>query len=92
MRLVEIIGFVPSIIFPLATVSQFITLYRAKSAAGASALTWTLFALANLCLYIYVEKFFELQAIVGLLGTAIVDVAIVGLILRYRGITTAKTS
>ncbi|MGC3970740.1 MAG: hypothetical protein QM775_26425 [Pirellulales bacterium] len=90
MRLVEIIGIVPTIIFPLATVSQLVTLLKAKTAAGASAVTWSLFALANLCLYIYVEKFLELQAIVGLLGSAAVDVAIVVLILRYRALDARK--
>lgn len=84
MRLAEVLGFVPTIIFPLATVTQLAALWQTKSGEGTSALTWSLFAVANFCLYVYVEKYTELQSIVGLLGTGVLDVAIVALIFRYR--------
>jgi len=35
-------------------------------------------------MYFYIEKYREPQAIVGLIGTALVDFAIVAVILHYR--------
>ena len=78
------LGYVPSVIFPAATVTQLWALWQAGRSDGASALTWTLFGIANLCLYLYVEKYREPQAIIGLLGTAVADFAIVAVILHYR--------
>ncbi|MBA4020053.1 MAG: hypothetical protein C0483_23040 [Pirellula sp.] len=84
MQWTRTLGYIPSIIFPAATITQLWTLWQAGRSDGASALTWTLFGIANLCLYLYVEKYREPQAIIGLLGTAVVDFAIVAVILRYR--------
>ena len=90
MRLVDVVGIVPSLIFPAATATQLLALVRSRSAAGASAVTWSLFAVANICLSVYTEKYGEWQSIVGLLGSAAADVAIVGLILRYRAASQAS--
>ena len=43
-------------------------------------MTWLLFGIANVGLYIFTEKYFTVQALVGLLGTAIMDFVIVALI------------
>jgi hypothetical protein len=86
MRWTKLLGVVPTVIFPAATIQQLATLVQAGRSDGASALTWTLFGIANLCLYLYVEKYKEPQAVLGLLGTAVVDFAIVGVILRYRAL------
>jgi hypothetical protein len=77
----QIAGVLPAVIFPTATAFQLIRIVRARSAAGVSAVTWTLFGLANVALYIYAERYTEWQSIVGILLTAILDFAIAGLAL-----------
>lgn len=62
---IEIAGWIPAIIFPSATAVQLFKIVRKKTAEGASPLTWTLFGIANICLYIYTEKNFSLQTITG---------------------------
>jgi len=80
-NLVELSGWLPAIIIPVATLSQLITLIKNRSSANVSVLTWTLFGVANLGLYIYVEKYWQLQSIIGLLGSAVIDFLIVGFIM-----------
>jgi polyferredoxin len=48
------------------------------------ALTWLAFALGNISLYIYAEKYTELQSIIGQLATAALQIYVVYLILLYR--------
>ncbi len=76
---VEIAGWIPAIIFPAATLIQLLKIIHEKSALGVSILSWALFGIANLGFYIYAEKYFALQSIIGFLGTAILDFIIVGL-------------
>jgi hypothetical protein len=47
-------------------------------------LTWLAFAIGNISLYIYAEKYTELQSILGQLATAALQVYVVVLIYRYR--------
>ncbi|CAM3915672.1 hypothetical protein VA7868_03327 [Vibrio aerogenes CECT 7868] len=84
MTIIDIIGYIPAIIFPVATLSQLFHLLKTKSADGVSLITWIAFATGNVSLYIYTEKYNELQTIAGLLLTAILQIAIVVLILKYR--------
>jgi len=44
-------------------------------------LTWFLFGVANVAVYIYTEKYFAPQTIIGFLGTALVDFIIASLAL-----------
>ena len=82
--LVELAGWIPAIIFPSATAIQLARILRKKTAEGVSVLTWTLFGFANIGLFFYAEKYFSLQSIIGLLGTAVLDFVIVGLTLSFR--------
>jgi uncharacterized protein with PQ loop repeat len=84
-HIIDFFGWLPAIIFPAGTLIQLITMVRTKNRQGVSCLTWTLFGIANIGLYVYTEKYLELQAIVGFLGTAILDFIIVGLALSRRG-------
>jgi uncharacterized protein with PQ loop repeat len=77
MRLIEVIGYIPVIVFPVASLIQLYQLYQSKSAVGLSTATWIAFAIGNLSLYIYTEKYFEPQAIITLLGTFCVQVVVV---------------
>ncbi|MFN6262176.1 MAG: hypothetical protein ACK4XG_05130 [Chromatiaceae bacterium] len=84
MSFVELVGYIPAIIFPVATLMQLFHLLRTKESAGVPALTWAAFALGNISLYIYAEKYFELQSILGQLATAALQIYVVMLILKYR--------
>ena len=73
---VQLSGWLPAVIIPMATVIQLSTILRQRSAQGVSALTWAMFGIANVGLYIYTEKYTSVQSIVGLLGSAVLDFAI----------------
>jgi len=77
----ELAGWLPGIIFPGATALQLYKIWKGGTAKGVSISTWFLFAIANVGLYIYAQKYDSLQMIVGLLGTAALDTAIVVLAL-----------
>jgi uncharacterized protein with PQ loop repeat len=77
----ELAGWLPGLIFPGATAMQFYKIWKEGTAKGVSISTWFLFAIANVGLYIYAQKYDSLQMIVGLLGTAALDAAIVVLAL-----------
>ena len=78
-------GILPAVIFPAATLLQLLQMVRKRSAVGVSVTTWLLFGLANVGIYIYAERYFEWQAIAGMLLTAVLDFVIVGLALfAYR--------
>lgn len=85
--IVEIAGWLPAIIFPAATAIQLLAIVRSRSVRGVSAITWLLFGVANIAVYIYTEKYFALQTIIGFLGTALLDFIIAGL--AWRGATAA---
>ena len=82
--LTDIAGWIPAVILPAATFLQLVKIARLKSAQGVSISAWLLFGLANIGLYFYTEKYFALQSIIGLFGTAIMDFVIVGMIIVYR--------
>jgi hypothetical protein len=82
--LTDIAGWIPAVILPAATFLQLVKISRLKTARGVSVSTWFLFGLANLGLYFYTEKYFSLQSIFGLVGTAIMDFVIVGMIIVFR--------
>lgn len=84
-------GWIPAIILPTATISQLVKIIRSKSVEGVSLSTWLLFGIANVGLYIFTEKYFTLQALLGLLGTAIMDFIIVAMIVLIQGNKEFKT-
>jgi len=71
-------GWVPAVIFPLAAMLQLLKIYTSRRADGVSASAWLAFGIANLCLYIYTEKYEELQALLGMVGQALIDFLIAG--------------
>lgn len=90
MTFIEIVGYIPALIFPAATLMQLWHLLRTKRSDGVPALTWAAFALGNLSLYVYAEKYTELQSIIGQLGTAALQIYVVMLILKYRKSASAS--
>lgn len=81
---ISFLGWIPAIILPAATLSQLLKILKEKSGKGVSILTWSLFALANFSLYIYTEKYLSFQSLIGLLGTAILDIIIILFTLKFR--------
>jgi hypothetical protein len=77
-------GWIPAVILPTATLFQLIKIIRSKSAAGVSLMTWFLFGLANIGLYVFTEKYQAPQTLIGLLGTAALNFMIVGKILSLH--------
>ena len=75
--LIELTGWLPAIVFPSATLLQLIKIWKAKSVSGVSSLSWFLFGVANLGTYVYAQKYGSLPSILGFLGTALLDFAIV---------------
>ncbi|WP_448550056.1 hypothetical protein [Thalassotalea fusca] len=84
MSFIDYIGFVPAIVFPTATLIQLIFLIKTKSSEGVSALAWAAFAIGNVSLYIYTEKYTQIQSIIGLLVPSILQIGIIFLALKYR--------
>lgn len=82
--LIPFLGWVPAVIFPAATGLQLLAMIQKRSAEGVSVAAWTLFALANTSLFLYTEKYGELESIIGTLGTAGLNLCIVGVALHYR--------
>jgi uncharacterized protein with PQ loop repeat len=80
----QVAGWIPAVVFPLAGAIQLAAIVRAKSARGVSVLSWSLFAVANVCMYVYLGKYAEPQAILSGLGTATLNVAVVVAALAYR--------
>lgn len=83
--LINLVGWIPAVILPTATLSQLVKIIRSKSVEGVSLATWLLFGIANVGLYIFTEKYFALQSLLGLLGTAIMDFVIVTMVVFIRG-------
>jgi hypothetical protein len=89
MNIPQIVGILPAVVFPTATLLHLARLVRQRSAAGANALTWLLFGFANLAVYIYAERYTEWQAILGMLVTALLDFVIVGYVWLARRLKAA---
>ena len=80
----EVLGWVPAVVFPIATGLQLLAILRTKSSEGVSIPAWSLFAFANICLFAYTEKYGELESILGAIGTAFLNLCIVVAAIRYR--------
>ena len=83
-QLTNIAGWIPAIILPAGTLIQLLKIAGEKSIEGVSILSWLLFGFANIGLYIFTEKYFALQSLLGLLGTAVMDFIIVALIIHHK--------
>ena len=86
--LIDFAGWFPALILPLAALIQLVTIFRNRSTRGVSWVSWGLFGLANLMLYVYTQKYDDIQSILGLLGTAVVDFVIMGLAVAKYGRST----
>ena len=83
MNFIELIGYIPAIIFPAATIIQLLHMLKTKTSEGVSPIAWGAFALGNVSLYVYTEKYYELQSIIGLLVTSVLQFIIIVLVFKY---------
>ncbi|NNE44557.1 MAG: hypothetical protein HKN12_10130 [Gemmatimonadetes bacterium] len=77
-------GWLPAIILPLATGDQLWTMIRSGSTENISAVTWTLFLLANLgALFLQrpQTRIAGIQMVLAFGVTSVLDVVIVGMVL-----------
>ena len=87
---IQIAGAIPAIIFPLASLTQLYAVVSRRNADGVSALTWFFCGIANICLYVYTQKYDEWEAIVAFLGSSVLNFAVCGLALYYRRKTSSN--
>lgn len=81
---IQLSGWIPAVIFPLACLIQLIKILRERSADGVSAIAWVAFGFANISLYIYTEKYTSLQTIIGMLGQSLIDFSIAFFAIYFR--------
>lgn len=84
MDIIDLIGYIPAVIFPTATLLQLVHLLKEKNAEGVSLGAWSAFAVGNFSLYVYTEKYSDIQTILGLLGTGVLQLVIIALIMKYK--------
>jgi uncharacterized protein with PQ loop repeat len=82
--IINIAGWIPAIAIPSATLAQLFKILGSRKTAGVSVLSWGLFGVANLGIYIFTEKYFAIQSILAQLLTAILNFVIVFSILALR--------
>lgn len=87
MAIEQLAGWIPAIVFPAASLLQLVAILRTGSAHGVSIATWVLFAIANVCMYVYLGRYAEPQAILSGLGTATLNVAVIAVAWRHRHTT-----
>jgi len=63
---------------------RLLAILHKRNAEGVSVTAWAMFAVANMCLFVYTEKYTEMESILGALGTAGINVCIVVACFRYR--------
>jgi len=81
----ELIGWLPAVFIPAATIAKLVSVVVSDTVDKSSVWSWLLFGLANVCFYIYTEKYRSPQAILGFLGTAVLDFVIVAVVLVRGG-------
>lgn len=80
----ELGGFLPAILFPVATVLQLHKLIQNKKIGGVSESTWILMFVGNVGLYALSGRYTSWKAILGYLGSAILNLGIVFYIVHLK--------
>lgn len=78
------VGWVPAVVFPTASFLQLIALTRRGRSDGVSVATWSLFAVANVCLYLTIGEWSKPQVVISTLGAAATQFAVASLAWRLR--------
>ncbi|MGV6859356.1 MAG: hypothetical protein ACWA5X_10310 [bacterium] len=72
-ELLKLIGLIPALIFPAASLVQLLTILKRRQADGVSLLTWVMVGVANVSLFVYTQKYTDVLTIMALLGTAVLN-------------------
>tara|TARA_Y100001958_G_C21243961_1_gene573005 strand:- start:2705 stop:3376 length:672 start_codon:yes stop_codon:yes gene_type:complete len=80
----ELGGFLPAILFPVATVLQLHKLIQNKKIGGVSESTWILMFVGNVGLYALSGRYTSWKAILGYLGSAMLNLGIVFYIVHLK--------
>lgn len=80
----ELGGFLPAILFPVATVLQLYKLIQNKKIGGVSESTWILMFVGNVGLYALSGRYTSWKAIIGYLGSAMLNLGIVFYIVHLK--------
>ena len=83
-------GFLPAILFPVATVLQLHKLIKNKKIGGVSESTWILMFIGNVGLYALSGRYTNWKSIVGYLGSAMLNLGIVFYIVHLRNKNTPE--
>lgn len=86
----SVVGWVPAFVFPAASVLQLLAMARRGRSDGVSRTTWTLFAFANVCLYLTIGEWTRPQVVITTLGTAALQLVVVILAIRLRPVRPDK--
>jgi hypothetical protein len=78
------VGWVPAVVFPSASFLQLFALARRGRSDGVSVTTWSLFAVANVCLYLTIGEWTKPQVVISTLGAAATQFAVATLAWRLR--------
>lgn len=84
MSLLQLVGILPAIIFPAASLSQLLAIWRRRSAEGVSVATWLLVGVGNVSLFLYNGLYTDIFNIVALLGAALLNFCVAGTVIYFQ--------
>ena len=84
MSLLQMLGIIPAIIFPAASLSQLLAILRRRSADGVSVTTWVLVGIGNIALYVYNGLYADIFNIAALLGAAFLNFCVAGTAIYFQ--------
>lgn len=80
----EYSGFLPAILYPVATILQLVKIIKSGSSVGVSINTWILNLVANIGLYFLSNQYYNWKSIVGFLGTGFICAIIIFYIIDLK--------
>ncbi len=75
-QLLNLIGLIPAVIFPAASLVQLAAILKRRQADGVSILTWVMVGVANVSLFVYTQKYGDVLTIMALMGTAVLNFSV----------------
>lgn len=70
-------GYLPAIIFPVATLFELINMYKSNNVGGVSCVSWIMILIGNIGLYLMTDKLKSLKSISAFVITSIIDLLII---------------
>lgn len=76
--LLELIGLVPAVFFPTASLVQLVAMLRRGNATGVSVMSWSMVGVSNVCLFAYTRQYDDPITIMALMGAAVLNFCVAG--------------